>query len=536
MNFKGVENNSLIKEIGPLFRRHGDSGWQINVKLVPSQKKQYFRVSQLPILARRRVINATETPRSAGYPSSVVIENAQRWNAEPINACPIPAVKRQEDSEEWCFVFRYNGTQYYLPQLELARVLFFHQAYLARLSMIQGGLAEEFDIQRTNNDGKTQINILPTCTLPQQARKDNGLMGVLTWILLDPDVRQSFESIARYQLQDGDDQDKHREWHFQFDPPQLAGAKLALRGHYEKERNAFFVYEVHGLANLPAHCPADVEIVDPKLTEGKTDQRRVVPPSPSSAPMVRIDDGGVPDSDRRETRVQAPKVAFEFATPVTPTRRGTGRRRAGGSDRLNGDGPDSPGNTGLDVSTNEASILGTLPPADYDALEDQSDDSHLYADKFEAFDAMVNQLLRMPGCHGIHREIRKLPHVNGYSKHLLKDNTPRCMAYHRIKKNGSVYELLEVDTSDNSKPLSTLLLLHKNQPFGSELNIREWEIELLKNSLTWPKKWIKSNYGSGFRGITHPQVSSVAETLLEEKVIIRWAERVYEKMSMNLTS
>ncbi len=50
MKFKGVENNSVVREIGSLFRRYDGSNWHINIKLAPSQKKQYFGVSQIPIL------------------------------------------------------------------------------------------------------------------------------------------------------------------------------------------------------------------------------------------------------------------------------------------------------------------------------------------------------------------------------------------------------------------------------------------------------------------------------------------------------
>lgn len=86
MKFKGVENNSVIREIGSLFRRHDGPDWHINVKLAPGQKKQYFGVSQIPVLARRSVVNASEQPRSAGFQSRIVIENTRHWRTEPIEA------------------------------------------------------------------------------------------------------------------------------------------------------------------------------------------------------------------------------------------------------------------------------------------------------------------------------------------------------------------------------------------------------------------------------------------------------------------
>lgn len=111
MKFKGLEKNSVIREIGSIFRHQGGSDWHINVKLAPNQKKYYFGFSQVPVLARRRVLKATEESRPAGFKSSVTVVNTRFWEAERIKACPIPAVNRQGDSKQWCFVFDFNGTR-----------------------------------------------------------------------------------------------------------------------------------------------------------------------------------------------------------------------------------------------------------------------------------------------------------------------------------------------------------------------------------------------------------------------------------------
>jgi len=159
MKFKGVEKNSVIREIGSLFRNRDSSDWHIHVNLTPSQRKKSFGASQIPILARRRMLNATEQLRPAGFQKNVEIENTRYWRAELIENCPLPAVSRQEDRQQWCFVFETNETLYYLPQLELARVLFFHHAYLARLSLIQNGLSQEFDVQRIDGSSEALVII-----------------------------------------------------------------------------------------------------------------------------------------------------------------------------------------------------------------------------------------------------------------------------------------------------------------------------------------------------------------------------------------
>jgi len=531
MKFKGVEDNSVIREIGSLFRRHDGSDWHVNVKLAPGQKKQYFGASQIPILARRRVVNATEKPRSAGFQSRVVIENTRHWSTEPIEACPIPVVSRQDDAQQWCFNFEFNGTQFYLPQLEFARALFFHHAYITRLALIPSGLTQEFDVQRIDKMSKALINILTTCTLPLYVRGDYALRRLLAWILLDDDARQSFESIAYYQLQNGLNTEKYRLWRFQFEPPQLAGVELTLRGHYDQERKAFFVYEIYGVSNLICDCPAYVDFVDPQFTETRTGLGRAVLPAPQSGSELEINDEQEPDADHTEIRIDTPVVAFEFANPIQTTRIGKGKSQPGSRGKV-GEPIDLSENTGLEVSTDESTTHGTLPSADYDGLEDKSDDTHLYADKFAAFDAMVKQLVTMPDCHHIHREIRKLPCIEGYSKHLLADGNPRCLAYHRIKKDGLVYALIEVDTSDNKNRLSTLLLKQQDMLSDWDRVIQELEIRLLKGSLIWPTKFIQKKFGNKYKRVSHPKSSAKEKTWLTEDLVTRWTQRVFEGLML----
>ncbi|MDK2123061.1 Tn7-like element transposition protein TnsE [Parachitinimonas caeni] len=528
MKFKDLADNSTIKEIGSLFRRLNSADWYINIKLAPNQKKLYFSISQIPVLARRRVLNPTEELQPAGFLSRIAVTSTRNWKAELIKTCPISAVNRAGDSNQWCFVFEHKGTRYYLPQLELARVLFFHHAYIARLSMNQNGLLEEFDIQCMSKLNKALINILPTCTFPLYARADYALRRTLAWILLDDDARQSFESIARFQVKEGYDTEKYHLWRFQFNPPLLEGAELTIRGHFDQNSNVFFVYEVYGVSNLFCNCPAYVDFFDPRYTERQQGQEHVVRSGQSSSLDVIVDDEQEPDLDKAEQRIETAMVAFEFRNPFFTTRGGKRKGTAiGGRTDIN---ESSTPAVSSEVSTNDATVKGCLSPADYDGVDDQSADTHLYADKFEAFEAMVTKLAAMPNCHHVGKEIRKLPRMEGYSKYLLADGNPRCMAFHLICHGGATYALLEVDTSDNRNSLSTLLLKQPAILFDWRHQICELEKRLLKLSLAWPTALLDNVFGVSYRRIPHQRMLSESKMLLEQDSIHRWAERVYSEM------
>lgn len=525
MKFKGLANNSVIKEIGSIFRHQKGSDWHINVKLAPNHKKGYFGFSQVPALARRQVLKATKKSRPAGFKSSITVVNTRFWEVEQIKACPIPAVNRARDAKQWCFVFDFNGVRYFLPQIELARVLFLHTAYLARLSLTYNGLSQEFDVQQESELNKVWVNILPTSSLPLNSRRDDALRQRLAWILLDEDARYSFESIATYQLKNGYDSGNYRLWDFQFDPPALAGAELALRGHYERDLNVFFVYEIEGISKLPSDCPNHVDIVDPRYSKGQSGQGRTGRASPQAEADPIIDDDEVPDTDLEEVQINAPSFKFELARPLNTTRISAGKTRAGGHERDEKQIA-SPEINSIEVSTDEPSIHGFLSPADYSAAGEKNDDTDIYTDKFKAFDAMVQQLVNTSDCVHTHHEIRKLPAIYGYSKHLLGDGNPRYLAWHVLKVGNNVYSLVEVDTTDNRSSLSTLLLKQKNESFSWKKYIGELETQLIKHSLVWPSTFLKRTLENNYKRISHPKSPAENQGLLNLASIHKWAERV----------
>ena len=84
----------------------------------------------------------------------------------------------------------------------------------------------------------------------------------------------------------------------------------------------------------------------------------------------------------------------------------SGKRQSSGKVKGSGQGNDR-GSTPIDVSTDEATIKSHLPSADFDAIENHSNDLHLYTHRFEAFAAMVEQL-KGKGCLPVQAAIRKL--------------------------------------------------------------------------------------------------------------------------------
>lgn len=113
-----------------------------------------------------------------------------------------------------------------------------------------------------------------------------------------------------------------------------------------------------------------------------------------------------------------------------------------------------------DVNTDEPGIGGTVKAGDFEGAKDQTNDAHLYLDRFSAF---IQMLYKLEENYGIQYSLtlKTLPEVEGFTKHLKTDNNPRCIAEVHFLYQGQHFILLEVDTSDNATRLSTQLLTIK---------------------------------------------------------------------------
>jgi hypothetical protein len=529
---KGVNDDSLIVSIGALFRYENDSDWHINIGLKPAQFKKSVKISNANLLARRRTLNSTaDELKASGYHLDIVLPSIEHWRSQQISTCPIPGVGVGQDSTQWCFVFENQGCTYFLPQFELARVLFFHHSYVTRLAMAGQGLAEEFDIQPVNQDDEVIINILPSCGLPKYLRSDYQYQRSLAWILLDPDVRLSFESIFKHQQLESRSLDKYCSWDFRFDPFQLEGTKLSINGHFDKTSQSFFIYEINSLKNIPNQCPRKVDFFDPLWKESVP--RKGKGGYATSSPVgtdIDLDDIEDPGTDHGGRLIYVDPLILEYSNPFETCRIGMSYKSAAAGGKpsdngLQGSGP-------MTASTNEPVITGSIASADFGSIEDQSDDVHLYEDRFKAFNSMVDVLTQFDGCRHVVGKLRKLPMLKGYKKHLKRDGSPRCLAYHLIWKNGAVYRLVEVDTSDDQPPLVTLLFNQQFTPVEWLDALEHLEIRLIKESLKWPYSYLNAQYGSnGYARIKHPDSSLDGGSAFDENAIRSWAQRVYTYMS-----
>lgn len=529
IRFDKMPDDTKIMAIGTLFRRVNNTQWAVNLELAPKTEMGSLRVSNIPVLARKRVLNPTKEHKPAGYPHSFVIDSSATWQRKTLGDYPVSAAIRQMDMRQNCFCFWANGIEIYLPQIELARVLFLHDGYLSRSALESDYLKNEFSIEY-DKPNVARVNVLPSSSYPLKSLDEYESRRLLSWILLDPDARASYESIGRSQKLYGYEKGGYRHWVFEFTPPQLSSAYCEVRGRFDKQTRSMLVYEVVSLRNIHAAIPDEIEFFHPKLREyvrGEGDAGiRLVAERP---PLHQVHDGADANADTSAVLLRAPTVIFEFSKAFN-TRKVAEKKQEG----VKGKSDNEIGSQASShVSTEESVIGGALPSAEWAAELDETDDLHLYANKFDCFQSMLERLVAVHGCVIRSQTLHKLPRVYRCKRHLLLDGNPRCLAVVEVELQNRLFYILEVDTSDGVCSLSTQLLRLKS-PEDWPQQLKLLAEELTQKSLHWPSQRLKALCGKdGYSGIPHPQTKSVDKGKLHEESIEHWAARFHSWMAIS---
>lgn len=517
--FKKLNDDCRILGIGSLFRGKDRKAWGINVDF-NGQQSQSMQFSNIPILARKRVLNPTTRYKLAGFQKSFSVENAQEWNVAKAADCPAYQAHRHgRDGNQLCFVLQDGRDRVFIPQLEMARGLFYHDPFLARLSLQHNALTEDF-ILTNNNDGRPMIVVREGAEYPMYYFNRDDSRRFLSWVLLDPEARASFESISIHLIKNQYQKNNYLHWNFQFTPPPLSGVGLVVSGWEDKKTNSFFVWEVNKLKNLPSDLSGEIDFYHPSY-EPKVGGKPVEGSGKQwEAPdQYELDDDELSSVDKATMALLSERVVVTFKTPHITNRIASKtkfvRNYSGDGDHLA---------LSKTLSPNEKEDTGFLAGGSWNNLDDQTEDAYLYFSKFESFFKMVDSLVAKHGCILVRKDLAKLPKVGDGKKHWLSDTyNPRCLATVELKLGNWFYTLLEVDTSDGAAKLSTILL--RSSLGWAKENERAIMHQIMKKSLCWPSDYFKEKLGENtYAGIPHPK--SKHSGSLSPEVIEPWAQRI----------
>ncbi len=528
-----LDKDTVLNNIGALFRKHGSSGWGINLSFYPKQEAKSLRFSHAPVLVRKRLYNPEVKQQPGSWSETFTSQNPAYWDSCTVADCPAYMTKNKYELKQHCFrVSLETGFEIFIPQFELARALFLHDGYMARTALEPNQLSLEFDVQYDRDNDSASVYVMPHSKYPLKSLNEPAARSILSWILLSDDVRRSFDSISRYQLLNGVDINNYRYWDFQFDPPSIEGAAFDIRGIYDRDSNSMFVFEIVGIRNINTELPSTVKFYHPKFKEyvrGNGQKGGTPPGQPPEEHNVHDDEDA--SAANEQIILRPPVVSFEFSKPFQTIK--CPQKKQPGPRGRKDEGEDSPGDKPKpDVSVEEPDTKGGLPGADFESMENDTEDAALYANKFDCFRQMVDLLVTKHGCE-VTVNIRKLKRRGKTKRHVLSTSgEPRCMLDVAIEKSGINYRVLELDMSDIGKYLSTILIKSPNEAEWST-DLDEIEAELQRRSLSWPSKLLKDKFGKdNIERVPHPETAALHKGNLDPNEIEHWAERFNSWLSL----
>ena len=528
--FKTLPDNARIQAIGNLFKYNDRKTWDIGVNIENSTRKA-LKFSQLPYLSRQVLLNQTVAAMPLGFPIELVLPERLIWQTATVRDCGLVKFKSREEQSQNCFKIESGSKTIYLPQLELARALFFTNNYLANAALINSALDLEFYVDRHPNNHDKEfpldlvINALPTTLCPKVLFDNEGFRHQIAWLLLNRDIKNSFNSIYQYFSQERVTAPNVERWTFRFDPPQLRGVKVVARGWKSSDERTWFINRIDLLDDLFFPDISDIGFSHPDFTKNIPGSGKGKGGTYPQLPTQREIDENSDGSEGNESALIFCDATQRRYNRVPRTRKVDAKPRKNFGGKEDEDKPDT---LPTDVSTDDPNSRGDTPRAAVDGLDDLTDNADSYLNKFDSFFKMLEILEKEHGVKQSRPIVRKLPEVGRSQSHLMVDGPPRCMAIVMIEHQNEGYFLLEVDTSDGKASIATKVISARALAPKGKLRdfIPEIERRLLSNQFSWPKKYFDALVDeANHKSVSH-QPSKDKGKLTEEK-IERWAERLF---------
>ena len=538
--FYKCDDDVRIVHIGRVLVRISDTSYRPSIEVwcyPPQQKNGFYATafSNVPALYRGKIINQRERSETYVEKERHTFRTNDYLRKSTLKEFPDLASAeslRKKESEQNAFILdRKNAPKLVIPQLELARVLFYASSYLSRASLMSSRLLTDFKVEVNVKEDYANIEVLQTSNFPASAFNDSATRAMLSWLLIDRNAKRSFESIFRYFNTENhqDLSSGYKRWLFHFDPPEMAGWSFSYEGRIDTSGEYFLVEKITSI-EINAQMPSRVFFHNLDFTHPDEEK----PPTMSgngTEPYERPDEHLVDDEREASGANHAfllgentcsLKFKNHFSTSkITTPKRG---HRSGSSHEPSKKASDT-------VSTNEPGSNGDIPSADMGGgMEDSTDYSEEYASRFTAFNMMVQMLEEKYDCTIIDSYTHELDQVGRSKCHLISSEAKRTIRCVVVERNGHINYLLEVDVTGLSKWLSTKCV--------RKIDTRNWQEQLsrikkgvINKSLSWPTQDMDAMFGyKKHIGISHPMSVEGHPTGIPTESIFDWAGRVANKL------
>lgn len=535
IGIRGIPKGSKLILLGDWYRKSG-ADWRI-VCYFLYQEKETFRKS-LPVDLLPTLAAGTTFPRETTeiekqpWTGTFKLPNQSEWKKLRYHDLPQSLKRANKYSEELengvVYRFDVDGTIYWLPAIELARMLFSHSSEVTRAAVYQGNTWQLGKSSQVGWKGEVELS----SNVPVRYLNSLQFRRFFTWLFFVPEAANSFGSIFSYINRSTRDIDGAERWTFDFIPPDLSNCEISYAGFRDGtfEKDLIYIREIRSLSGVQSPDLETVDFSHPDdeivLQADESDPDSDDKPNRTNKPTVKInelDPENRPQMKNKRHLIKVGKTGFNFDVELD-------LRRSPRHVRMLPPGiePD------LDdiqeqpqeeiASLQEGSDQGTGPRADVDNLEQP--ELIEMPEKMVFFQTMLEQLEEKYGWQVL-SQMGDVPKMRCRSAHLV-DGRVRQYCHTIVQRDETTtVQILEIElTAEES--LSTLFFRASDtdttyQLILDELMRRNKESGL--NAMSWKRKYnSESTAVTGYLGHPEKKIKS------EEDALSSWVARAAERI------
>ncbi|MDP5147507.1 hypothetical protein ORI98_13775 [Shewanella sp. ULN5] len=496
IGIRGIPKGSKLILLGDWYRKFG-GGWHV-VCYFWHDKKYTIRKS-LPIDMLPTLTAGTKYPRelidniAQGWTGSFQAPNIRFWHKCRYGDIPRSLHRAEQYAEQVdnSIVYRLDsaGRTYWLPAIELARMLFFHSAEVARASVYQGNTWQLGKSSEHGWIGEIELS----SNIPVRYLNSLQFRKFFTWLFFVSEAEKSFCSIFEQINRTAREIDNGERWTFDFSPPDLGNCEISYAGFTGGEFNdQIYIREIRSISGLQSpeldivfFSHPDDELFVQSESEDKNNECNLLPNKPP-VNIKELDPEGKPKASKKRYFIKMGRAGFNF--DVEPDLRRSPRHIKALPQNIK---PELGDNQELSeeemASLQEGKDNGKGVCADVDNL----DPPQLIEapEKLVFFQLMLEQL-ESKYQWKIDYQMGDVPKQNCRSAHLI-DGRPRQYCHVIIQRDDTTtVQILEIELT-KEESLSTLFFRMKSggpiyQKILDELMSRDKEKGL--NAMSWKRQ------------------------------------------------
>ena len=260
VGINGIVKGSRLALLGDWYFKPGQ-GWFVVCYFFSPEGQPYrrsFAVDLLPVLVPGMAYPASlNQPETSGYTGTFKVPPMTEWKKYRYRNLPRSLKRLREYTDQIdqqvVYFFKVGDKGYWLPVTELARMLFFHSAEVARAAIYQGNTWQLAKVEKHGWIGEIKLS----SEVPVSYLNNIQFRKFFTWLLFNDDAESSFCSIFKL-LNEGSyllDSVGER-WTFDCLLPDIGNCEISWSGYTGRaeygESHHNYIREIRSISSIAA--------------------------------------------------------------------------------------------------------------------------------------------------------------------------------------------------------------------------------------------------------------------------------------------